>query len=366
MARKAEWERLLTRGKDQVQRERAALDEHLRVESQIRRVDLQEIKKWQLVSRQTGVKIPLVVPCHMIGAQLPVTPRKPEQFDPTVHYGLQAPDVTEVTGQPVANEAGPYKAKSGAYLISSELQQEAPLPENLQAKIKVMTGVFGLETGTLHPSSAISGKMSALVDQLLIMFQYEHMINERKDDLDMLVEKELQLREAIYAQSQDFRRQQKDLKDQDVLKKARDSLPADLAAHFEVKQDPQPMDLQQQQLLMQHAMMNQNLQLQQQQAMRQMGAGRQMYPPGFGQIPPQMQPGMDMGPGPVPGGPQVPMQAPPPREKDPGEGGRADRKEPGYPNSGVPDYLQGLPTKHQLRGELSQLDPKLAELQRLL
>ena len=100
--------------------------------------------------------------------------------------------------------------------------------------------------------------------------------------------------------------------------------------------------------------------------MRQMSAGRQMYPPGFGQIPPQMQPGMDMGPGPVPGGPPVPMQAPPPREKDPGEGGRPDRKEPGYPNNSVPDYLQGLPSKHQLKSELAQLDPKLAELQRLL
>lgn len=33
VARKAEWERLLTRGKDQVARERAALDEHLRVEA---------------------------------------------------------------------------------------------------------------------------------------------------------------------------------------------------------------------------------------------------------------------------------------------------------------------------------------------
>lgn len=62
--------------------------------------------------------------------------------------------------------------------------------------------------------------MGELVDQLLIMFQYEHMIDERKEDLDLLVEKELQLREAIYSQSQDYRRQQKDLKDKDVLLKA--------------------------------------------------------------------------------------------------------------------------------------------------
>lgn len=51
--------------------------------------------------------------------------------------------------------------------------------------------MFGIDAAELHPSAAISDKMRELVDQLLIMFQYEHMINERKGDLDLLVEKEL-------------------------------------------------------------------------------------------------------------------------------------------------------------------------------
>ena len=29
------------------------------------------------------------------------------------------------------------------------------------------------------------------------MFEYEHMINERKEDLDLMVEKEMQLRELV-------------------------------------------------------------------------------------------------------------------------------------------------------------------------
>lgn len=153
----------------------------------------------------------------MIGAQLPVTPQTISEFDQTVHYGLKATDVTERTGQPVSDSKRPFVAKSGAFLISSELQQDAPLPDSLQAKIKVMFQVFGIDVTELHPSTPISDKMSELIDQLLIMFQYEHMIDERKADLDLLVEKELQLREAIYAQSQDYRRQQKDAKDKDVF-----------------------------------------------------------------------------------------------------------------------------------------------------
>lgn len=44
--RQSEWEKLFSRGKDQVMKERSALDEHLKIEHQIKRIDKQEIKKW--------------------------------------------------------------------------------------------------------------------------------------------------------------------------------------------------------------------------------------------------------------------------------------------------------------------------------
>ena len=49
--RKCDWERVFMRGADQVQKEKAALEAHLWVESQVRRVDQEDAKKWQLVAR---------------------------------------------------------------------------------------------------------------------------------------------------------------------------------------------------------------------------------------------------------------------------------------------------------------------------
>ena len=80
------------------------------------------------------------------------------------------------------------------------------MPEHLLSKIKVMFSVFDVDSSRLIPSGAVADKMDAIMEQLLIMFQYEHMINERKEDLDLFVEKEMQLKEVVHAQSYDHKK----------------------------------------------------------------------------------------------------------------------------------------------------------------
>lgn len=94
-----------------------------------------------------------------------------------------------------------------------------------------------------------------------------------------------------------------------------------------------------------------------------MQASRQMYPQFAGSLPPQMQPGMDMGPVP----PQMPMQPPPRQDKaDPAqnmpasESAHPERKESrdatanfANPNAAMSDLIasfNSLPSKSQMRG----------------
>ena len=100
-----------------------------------------------------------------------------------------------------------YMHSSGVYFISSELAQDPPLPEHTLQKMKALFTAVDIVPGNLHPSIKVAEKLREIHQQQLIMFEYEHMINERKDDLDLMVEKEMQLRELVTVHSYSERRQ---------------------------------------------------------------------------------------------------------------------------------------------------------------
>lgn len=62
-----------------------------------------------------------------------------------------------------------------------------------------MHSVLDINTFKITPSLEVSNQLQKINEQLLIMFQYENMINDKKQDLDLLVDKELQIKELVNA-----------------------------------------------------------------------------------------------------------------------------------------------------------------------
>lgn len=56
-----------------------------------------------------------------------------------------------------------------------------------------------INTHELHPSMAVSNLLGEINSQLLIMFQFKNMIEEKQEDLEMLLEKEEQIKQLVSA-----------------------------------------------------------------------------------------------------------------------------------------------------------------------
>lgn len=56
-----------------------------------------------------------------------------------------------------------------------------------------------INTHELHPSMAVSNLLGEINSQLLIMFQFKSMIEEKQEDLEMLLEKEEQIKQLVSA-----------------------------------------------------------------------------------------------------------------------------------------------------------------------
>lgn len=64
--RKCNWERVFSRGKELYQKEKDLIDDHLKLEAQIRRIEKQDVKKQGLVAKMAGIKVPLSIECTLI------------------------------------------------------------------------------------------------------------------------------------------------------------------------------------------------------------------------------------------------------------------------------------------------------------
>ena len=64
--RKCNWERVFSRGKESFHREKDLIDDHLKLEAQIRRIEKQDFKKQALVAKMAGIKVPLAIECTLI------------------------------------------------------------------------------------------------------------------------------------------------------------------------------------------------------------------------------------------------------------------------------------------------------------
>lgn len=114
-------------------------------------------------------------------------------------------------GLPVAKSTNSKEIlrTTGAYFMSNELNQDVPLPEDLQQGLKMFQEVLEVKPSKLTPSLTVSNKLHEIYEQIMINFQLENMVNDRKDDLEILLEREEQIKELVNAhtqeQKQDFK-----------------------------------------------------------------------------------------------------------------------------------------------------------------
>ena len=100
--RKNNWERVFSRGKEQLDAEKDILREHLRVESQIRKVEQEDAKKLRLIAKQAGVKVPIVIPCQLIDPKQEVDPERREDQKEEDDNGQQSESIYDKVGIPIS------------------------------------------------------------------------------------------------------------------------------------------------------------------------------------------------------------------------------------------------------------------------
>jgi hypothetical protein len=138
----------------------------------------------------------------------PAEPLEQESQVPTEALGLDAPLLQQKLGRQLQPHGqGPAlkiesvgsSKRSGAYFMSNELAQPLPLPEHLVNKTKVIYEALEISTDKLHPSARVSETLHQINEQLMILYQFESMIQRRREDLEMLNEKEEQLKVLVSA-----------------------------------------------------------------------------------------------------------------------------------------------------------------------
>jgi len=85
------------------------------------------------------------------------------------------------------------------YFLSNKLCQDVPLPDMQILKLKSIYEAMDINVNTLHPSRAVAAKLAQINKQLMIMFSFEHMIRERKEEEEQLDSKIEQVSEIINA-----------------------------------------------------------------------------------------------------------------------------------------------------------------------
>lgn len=149
------------RGKEQFERENGILADHLKIESQIRKVEAQDAKKMKLIAKQAGVKIPIIVPCQMIDQKRPEDPDK--KADQATDSDEE--DVTHIHtkfGIPTGTAKNPNQQTTGVYFMSNEISQDIPIPVHLQEQVKLMHEALEINTFELHPSMAVSNMLGKI------------------------------------------------------------------------------------------------------------------------------------------------------------------------------------------------------------
>jgi len=64
------------------------LQDHLKIESQIRKVEQEDAKKLRLIAKQAKVKVPLVIPCQLIDPKQDIDSERKEDQKEDNDYGL--------------------------------------------------------------------------------------------------------------------------------------------------------------------------------------------------------------------------------------------------------------------------------------
>lgn len=85
--------------------------------------------------------------------------------------------------------------------MSNELSQELPLTDHLKMKVKSIYQGVEINPFKLTPSMKVSDKLQKINEQILIMFSFENMIKERKEDEAMWNDKKEQIAEIAKALS---------------------------------------------------------------------------------------------------------------------------------------------------------------------
>ena len=66
--------------------------------------------------------------------------------------------------------------------------------------MKILYDVMEINPAQLAtPSLKVSKQLHEIIEQIMIFFQLDNMVSDRKDDLDILMERELQIKELVNA-----------------------------------------------------------------------------------------------------------------------------------------------------------------------
>lgn len=147
--RKNNWEKVIGRGKEQFEKENQILQEHLKIESQIRKVEEEEQKKLKLIGQLVNIKIPCVIPCQLIDPKKPIDDYHRERNK----EGAGSDKVPNLYDKVGLNR---NLKNAGVYFISNEIAQEPPLPDDLKLKAKMWKEGLQIDVNSLTPSTKVA------------------------------------------------------------------------------------------------------------------------------------------------------------------------------------------------------------------
>ena len=210
----------MNRGREQFEKENQILADHLKIEAQIRKVEEMDQKKREVIAALARVRLPGVVPCDMIDQKSVVAKRKEEQ---AAEANKGANSLYAKVGIPAG------QSTTGVYFLSNAMSQDPPLNQPLVEQMKIMYEALDINPNELFPSSRVYEKLHEINQQMLVMFQLKHMIDEKKQDFEMLKEKEEQIEQVVNAQTWNIKEMlDQKLKDK-VAYTARQALPEPIA-----------------------------------------------------------------------------------------------------------------------------------------
>lgn len=180
----------MSRGKEQFEKENQILADHLKIEAQIRKVEEMDSKKRKVIAELAGVRLPGVVPCDMIDQKSVLAKRKEEQ---AAENNKGADSLYAKVGIPAG------QSTTGVYFMSNAMSQDPPLSQPLVEQMKIMYEALDINPNELFPSSRVYKKLQEINQQMLVMFQLKHMIEEKKQDFEMLKDKEEQIEQVVNA-----------------------------------------------------------------------------------------------------------------------------------------------------------------------